>query len=58
MLATKRQIVGDPRSPALFWVLIGLSAGVFTSLLYLTAYKNFFYDEWDFVTKERPWDLN
>src|SRR5260370_11702492 len=58
MLATKRQIVGDPRSPSLFWVLSGLSSGVFTSLLYLTAYKNFFYDEWDFVTEERPWDLN
>jgi hypothetical protein len=58
MLATRRTIVGDPRLPGLRWVLIGFSAVVFASLTYLTSYKNFFYDEWDFVTKDRPWDVN
>jgi len=38
--------------------LVALFLLVFVGLLYLTGYKNFFYDEWDFVTQDRPWDLN
>lgn len=34
--------------------LIGLAALTFGVVVYLTSYKNFFYDEWDFVTAYRP----
>lgn len=46
--------VGDVRSPALLPVLVALSAVVFAAVLYLTSYKNFYYDEWDFVSQYRP----
>jgi len=46
--------VGDFRAP---WVVPALGAFalvVFVAVLYLTSYKNFYYDEWDFVTAYRP----
>src|SRR5258708_15373357 len=46
--------VGDVRSPALLPVLVALSAVVFVVVLYLTRYKNFYYDEWDYVSQYRP----
>lgn len=39
------------------WFLPGLlvlAAGVFAAILFLTSYRSFFYDEWDFVTGYRP----
>lgn len=33
---------------------MALSVGVFAWLLALTSYRNFFYDEWDFITQYRP----
>jgi hypothetical protein len=33
---------------------LALSVGVFAWLLALTSYRNFFYDEWDFITQYRP----
>ena len=44
-----KQVV-EVRSPWLWRGLIALSALTFAVLVYLTSYKNFFYDEWDFVT--------
>jgi hypothetical protein len=44
----------DVRAQWLWPALIGLSAAVFAALLYLTSYKNFFYDEWDFIYAYRP----
>ena len=46
--------VGDIRSPALLPVLVALSLLVFAGIVYLTSYKNFYYDEWDFVSQYRP----
>jgi len=51
-------LVGGARYPHLMLVVLGLSALVFAAVLYLTSYKNFFYDEWDFITSARPWNLN
>jgi hypothetical protein len=52
--AGKRLRVGDVRSPALLPVLLAFSALVFAGILYLTSYKNFYYDEWDFISQYRP----
>ena len=49
--------MGDVRWPWLLPALAGMAGLVFARLLYLTSYKNFFYDEWDWVTQDRPWDL-
>jgi len=46
--------VGDVRSKWLFPALVALSIVVFAWVLYLTGYKNFYYDEWDFITQYRP----
>lgn len=46
--------VGDVRSPWLLDGLVGLSALTFAGVVYLNSYKNFFYDEWDFVAAYRP----
>jgi hypothetical protein len=46
--------VGDVRSRALLPVLLAVSALVFAGVLYLTRYKNFYYDEWDFASQYRP----
>jgi hypothetical protein len=46
--------VGDFRAPWVFPVLGALALAVFVVVLYLTSYKNFYYDEWDFVTAYRP----
>jgi hypothetical protein len=46
--------VGDVRSRALLPILLALSVLVFAGVLYLTGYKNFYYDEWDFVSQYRP----
>jgi hypothetical protein len=50
--------VGDVRAPWLWLTLIALAVVVFGCLLYLTSYKTFFYDEWDFIFQDRRWDLN
>jgi hypothetical protein len=50
--------LGDLRAPLLWPALISLSAVVAIWLLYLTSYKTFFYDEWDFIVEDRPWNLN
>lgn len=42
------------RSPWLGRTLIVLSAITFAGVVYLTRDKNFYYDEWDFVTAYRP----
>jgi len=46
--------VGDVRLRWLLPGLLGLSAIALVGLLYLTSYKDFFYDEWDFVSTYRP----
>ncbi|TAN34573.1 hypothetical protein EPN29_02555 [bacterium] len=46
--------LGDVRSPWLWRALVAASALTFAAVLHLTSYKNFFYDEWDFVTAYRP----
>lgn len=48
----------DARYPAILGTLVLVSALVSAALLYLTAYKNFYMDEWDFITGERAWNLN
>jgi hypothetical protein len=48
----------DVRSPWLWRALLGACALVFAWVLWLTSYKNFFYDEWDFVTQARSWTVN
>jgi hypothetical protein len=50
--------LGDIRAPWLWRVLIVLSLLVAVWVLYITSYKTFFYDEWDFIVQNRPWDLN
>jgi hypothetical protein len=55
--ANARQVglrIGDIRSPWFFRCLLALGALTLLGLVYLTSYKNFFYDEWDFVTAYRP----
>src|SRR5947208_10957813 len=49
--------VRDVRSRWFLPALGVASCGVFASLLYLTRYWNFFYDEWDVVSWFRPWRL-
>jgi hypothetical protein len=49
---------GDVRAPWLWPLLIALSLLVSGWVLYLTSYKTFFYDEWDFIIRNRQWDLN
>lgn len=49
---------GDVRAPWLLPVLVAITVVVCGWLLYLTSYKNFFYDEWDFIVKGRPWTLD
>lgn len=55
---TRRRTVGEVRSPRLLFALIGASAIVFGAVLYLTRYRNFFYDEWAWVVSRRGWDFN
>jgi hypothetical protein len=50
--------LGDVKSRWALPVLIGVSAVVAAWVLYLTSYKNFFYDEWSFISSRRPWQLN
>jgi hypothetical protein len=50
--------VGDIRSRWLLPVLVGLSIVVAVWILELTSYKNFFYDEWGFISSRRPWRLD
>lgn len=57
-MSTAASRVGDVRSPRLFPVLIGLSLLVAASLLYVTRYMNFFWDEWDFISYDRSWNVN
>ena len=38
----------------MFPTLCALSVLAFTGVLYLVSYKNFYYDEWDFVSAYRP----
>ncbi|HET6311081.1 MAG TPA: hypothetical protein VFH00_08790 [Candidatus Nitrosotalea sp.] len=47
--------VGDVRSNWLLPFLFVLSIITFVSVLYLTAYKTFFVDEWVFVATRREW---
>lgn len=50
--------LGEVRYPPSMAILIALSILVFAGVLYLTSYKNFYYDEWDFISTARPWNLN
>ncbi|HXC77896.1 MAG TPA: hypothetical protein VNU19_12670, partial [Candidatus Acidoferrum sp.] len=54
MNPANRPRVGDVQSRALLPALLAVSALVFAGVLYLTRYKNFYYDEWDFVSLYRP----
>ena len=53
-MSLKAESLAEVRSPWLRRSLIALSAVTFAAVVYLTSYKNFFYDEWDFVTAYRP----
>jgi hypothetical protein len=48
--------VGDMRSRWFTRALIGAAVLVFGGVLALTAYRNFFYDEWSFAVSRRTWD--
>ena len=54
MNPANRARVGDVQSRALLPALLVVSALVFAGVLYLTNYKDFYYDEWDFVSQYRP----
>jgi hypothetical protein len=54
---TNRSRIGHVHNPWLVPVLAVLSALTFVGVLVLTSYKNFYYDEWDFVSSNRQWDL-
>lgn len=54
MNSANRARAGDVRSRAFLPLLLALSVLVFAGVLYLTGYKNFYYDEWDFVSQYRP----
>ena len=54
----RNQTIGDVRAPWLWPATIGLALVVATSILFLTSYKNFFYDEWDFITCGREWNAS
>ncbi len=54
----RRRRAGDVHAPWLVWILIGFSLVVFAWVLYLTSYKNFYYDEWNFVVSGRQWNLS
>jgi hypothetical protein len=56
MAPSEQRRLGDVQSRWLLPAVVGAAAFVFAAVLYLTSYKNFYYDEWDFVTKARPWD--
>lgn len=58
MSAKAARTVGEVRSRWLLAVLIAASALVFVAVLYLTRYRNFFYDEWAWVVSRRAWDFN
>jgi hypothetical protein len=55
--STRRLTVGSAvlRWPYV-WLLL-LSAVAFGAVLYLTSYKDFYFDEWDFIISRRPWNL-
>ena len=46
--------LSDVHSPWLFRVLVAVSVLAWAGVVYATSYRNFFYDEWDFVTAYRP----
>ena len=46
--------MGEVRSQALFPYLVAAAVLVSAVVLYLTSYKTFYYDEWDFVFQYRP----
>ena len=50
--------LGDVRSRWALPVLVGLSFAAAAWVLYLTSYRNFFYDEWAFISSRRPWQLD
>src|SRR5579864_5117891 len=54
----RKRSIGDVRAPRLWPALIVVSLLTFGALLYVTGYMNFFWDEWDFVTTARPWNIN
>jgi hypothetical protein len=57
LATTPSRFVGDVRSRWLLYALAVICGVVFTVVLRLTDYKNFYYDEWDFITQNRTWDL-
>jgi len=52
--AREHRRVGDVSAKWAVPVLAGLATLTFAGVLYLTSYKNFYYDEWDFVSTFRP----
>jgi hypothetical protein len=46
--------VGDVRTQALFPYLVAASVLISALVLYLTSYRTFYYDEWDYVFHYRP----
>lgn len=46
--------IGEVRARWAWPALAALSTATFAGLTYLTSYKNFFYDEWDFINAYRP----
>ena len=53
-----RRKLSDVHAPWLFPLLFVLATAVCAWLLYLTGYKTFYYDEWDFIVKGRAWTLD
>ncbi|MFI5283092.1 MAG: hypothetical protein ACHQ0J_08180 [Candidatus Dormibacterales bacterium] len=58
MTSAQRSLrVGDVSSPWLFRALVVTSALAFAAILYVTSYVNFFFDEWELIEYDRPWNL-
>lgn len=55
-VAPSERTVADVRSLWLLPVLCAASILVAAAVLYLTQYRNFYYDEWDFIVSRRDWN--
>src|SRR5437870_12494971 len=52
-----RRRLRDVRCSWLFPILTAIGVATCAVLLYVSKYKNFYYDEWDFISGARTWDL-
>ena len=53
--AKSLRVVGDVQLPRPYLILLVAAAIAFVGVLYLISYKDFYYDEWDFIVSRRPW---